>query len=42
MAMGCLDELLDGIATGRPRPDFLAHPSMGDAADVFAGPTVAG
>lgn len=42
MAMGCLDELLDGIATGRPRPDFLAHPSMGDAADALAGPPAAG
>jgi hypothetical protein len=35
MALGCVDELLDGIATGRPRPDFLAHRSMGDALDVL-------
>lgn len=35
MAMACLDELLDGIAAGRPRPDFLAHRSMGDALDVL-------
>lgn len=34
MAMGCLDELLAGLASGEPRPEFLRHASMGDRFDA--------
>jgi uncharacterized protein (TIGR00661 family) len=34
MTFGCVDELLEGIATGAERPLFLRHPSMGDSMDA--------
>ncbi len=34
MALGCVDELLERIRLGEPRPDALHHANMGDSVDA--------